>query len=150
MFTMMNNARLGVGVQDLAVAERAYQQAAAYARDRRQGRAPGAQVGVISPISEHPAARRMLLTQRAGIKAVRSLAYLLAESMDLAHHRPDAGVRAARGELVGLLTPVTNGWGTDLGVELTSLALRVHACAGYIGETGVAQHFRDVRITPIY
>ena len=92
----------------------------------------------------------MLLTQRAGIKAVRSLAYLLAESMDLAHHRPDAGVRAARGELVGLLTPVTNGWGTDLGVELTSLALRVHACAGYIGETGVAQHFRDVRITPIY
>ena len=92
----------------------------------------------------------MLLTQKASIEAVRSLAYLLAESMDLAHHHPDGAVRETRRELVELLTPVTKAWGTDLGVELTSLALQVHGGAGYIEETGVAQHVRDARIAPIY
>jgi alkylation response protein AidB-like acyl-CoA dehydrogenase len=150
MFTMMNNARLCVGVQGLAVAERAYQQAVVYARERRQGRAPGAPAGTTSAIVDHPDVRRMLVTQKASIEAVRSLAYLLAESMDLATHHPDAAVRERRQELVELLTPVTKGWGTDLGVELTSLALQVHGGAGYIEETGVAQHVRDVRITPIY
>jgi hypothetical protein len=150
MFTMMNNARLLVGVQGLALAERAYQQSVAYARERRQGRAPGASAGTSSPIIDHPDVRRMLMTQKASIEAVRSLAYLLAESMDLAHQDPDPDVRGARGELVELLTPLTKSWGTDLGVELTSLALQVHGGAGFIEETGVAQHARDVRITPIY
>jgi alkylation response protein AidB-like acyl-CoA dehydrogenase len=150
MFTMMNNARLCVGVQGLAIAERAYQQAVAYARERHQGRAPGAAAGTSSAIIDHPDVRRMLMTQRASIEALRSLAYLLAESMDLAAHHPDANVRDRRRELVELLTPVTKGWGTDLGVELTSLALQVHGGAGYIEETGVAQHVRDARITPIY
>jgi alkylation response protein AidB-like acyl-CoA dehydrogenase len=150
MFTMMNNARLCVGIQGLAIAERAYQQAVAYARERHQGRAPGAPAGTSSPIIEHPDVRRMLLTQKASIEAVRSLAYLLAESMDLAAHHPDAAVREARRERVELLTPLTKSWGTDLGVELSSLALQVHGGAGYIEETGAAQHVRDVRITPIY
>ena len=150
MFTMMNNARLCVGVQGLAVAERAYQQAVGYARQRHQGRAPGTPAGTGSPIIDHPDVRRMLLTQKASIEAVRSLAYLLAESMDLADHHPDGAVREARQQLVELLTPVTKAWGTDLGVELTSLALQVHGGAGYIEETGVAQHVRDARIAPIY
>ena len=150
MFTMMNNARLLVGVQGLALAERAYQQSVAYARERAQGRAPGATAGTSSPIIDHPDVRRMLMTQKASIEAIRALAYLLAESMDLAHHDPDPDVRETRGELVELLTPLTKSWGTDLGVELTSLALQVHGGAGFIEETGVAQHARDVRITPIY
>jgi alkylation response protein AidB-like acyl-CoA dehydrogenase len=150
MFTMMNNARLCVGVQGLAVAERAYQQAVRYAKDRHQGRAPGAAAGTSSAIIEHPDVRRMLLTQKASIEAVRSLAYLLAESMDLAAEHPDAATREARRELVELLTPVTKAWGTDMGVELTSLALQVHGGAGYIEETGAAQYVRDARIAPIY
>jgi alkylation response protein AidB-like acyl-CoA dehydrogenase len=150
MFTMMNNARLTVGVQGLAIAERAYQQAVAYAQERQQGRGPGAAAGVSSPIIDHPDVRRMLLTQKASIEALRSLAYLVAESMDLAIHHPERTVRESRQELVELLIPVTKAWATDLGVELTSLALQVHGGAGYIEETGVAQHFRDARIAPIY
>ncbi len=150
MFTMMNNARLCVGVQGLAVAERAYQQAVGYARERHQGLPLGAAARTSSPIIDHLDVRRMLLTQKASIEAVRSLAYLLAESMDLAAEHPDGAVREARRELVELLTPVTKAWGTDLGVELTSLALQVHGGAGYIEETGAAQHVRDARIAPIY
>ena len=150
MFTMMNNARLCVGVQGLAIAERAYQQAVVYAQERQQGRGPGAPAGTSSPIIDHPDVRRMLMTQKASIEALRSLAYLVAESMDLAVHSPDQAVRDARRELVELLIPVTKAWGTDLGVELTSLALQVHGGAGYIEETGAAQHFRDARIAPIY
>ncbi|HET6953840.1 MAG TPA: acyl-CoA dehydrogenase [Acidimicrobiales bacterium] len=150
MFKMMNNARLSVGVSGLSVAERAYQQAVAYATERRQGRAPGAPAGETSPIVDHPDVRRMLLTMRAHIEALRCLAYLNAESIDLAAHHPDADVRAARQELADLLTPITKGWGTDLGIELTSLAVQVHGGMGYIEETGVAQHYRDVRIAAIY
>jgi 3-(methylthio)propanoyl-CoA dehydrogenase len=150
MFTMMDNARLVVGVQGLAVAERAYQQAVGYAKERQQGRAPGAPAGASSPIIDHPHVRRLLLTQKAFIEALRSLAYLVAESMDLAGHHPERAVRDSRRELVELLTPVTKAWGTDLGVELTSLALQVHGGAGYIEETGAAQHYRDARIAPIY
>jgi alkylation response protein AidB-like acyl-CoA dehydrogenase len=175
MFTMMNSARLGVGVQGLAIAARAYQKAVGYARERRQGRAPGSvpnggpgsvpnggpgsvpnggpgSVPTVMPsaIIDHPDVRRMLMIQKASIEAMRSLAYVVAESIDLAEHHPDPGVRAARGELVELLTPVTKAWETDLCVELTSLALQVHGGAGYVEETGVAQHYRDSRITPIY
>jgi len=150
MFTMMNNARLSVGVEGLAVAERAYQQAVTYAKDRKQGRAPGAAAGEASSIIDHPDVRRMLLTQKASIEALRSLAYYVAESIDRAEHDPDPEVQTARREIVDLLTPVTKGWGTDLGVELTSLALQIHGGAGFIEETGAAQYYRDARILPIY
>ena len=150
MFTMMNNARISVGVEGLAIGQRAYQQAAAFAHQRRQGRAIGAASGEASPIVEHPDVRRMLLTMRAYVEAMRCLLYLNAESVDLARHHPDAGVRQARHELVELLTPVSKAWCTDLGVELSSLAVQVHGGMGYVEETGVAQLFRDSRIAPIY
>jgi 3-(methylthio)propanoyl-CoA dehydrogenase len=150
MFKMMNNARLSVGVSGLALGERAYQQAVAYAEERRQGRAPGAAPGEASAIVDHPDVRRMLLTMRASIEALRCLAYLNAESIDLAADHPDEAVRTARSELADLLTPITKGWGTDLGNELTSLAVQVHGGMGYIEETGVAQHYRDIRIAAIY
>ncbi|MCU1378906.1 MAG: acyl-CoA dehydrogenase [Acidimicrobiales bacterium] len=150
MFTMMNNARVSVGVEGLSLAERAYQQAVEFARERGQGRAPGAPAGVSSPIVEHPDVRRMLLTMRATTEAMRALAYVNAEAIDLARHHPDDEVRARAQERADLLTPVTKGWSTDMGVEVTSLAIQVHGGMGYVEETGVAQHFRDARITPIY
>ena len=150
MFTMMNKARLSVGIQGLAVADRAYQQAVAYARERRQGGVVGRGGDVPAPIIEHADVRRMLLTIKASVEALRALIYFVAESIDLGEHHPDATVRAERRELVELLTPVTKAWGTDLGVELTSLALQVHGGMGYVEETGAAQHFRDARIGPIY
>jgi alkylation response protein AidB-like acyl-CoA dehydrogenase len=150
MFAMMNNARLSVGLEGLALGERSYQQAVAYARERRQGRASGAPAGESALIVDHPDVRRMLLTMRAQIEALRCLAYLNAESIDLSRVHPDPDVRTWRQELADLLTPITKAWGTDLGVELTSLALQVHGGMGYIEETGVAQHYRDARIAPIY
>jgi alkylation response protein AidB-like acyl-CoA dehydrogenase len=150
MFKMMNNARVSVGVSGLALGERAYQDAVAYAHERRQGRAPGAPTGETSPIVDHPDVRRMLLTIRAQVEALRCLTYLNAESIDLAAHHPDEAVRTRRGELADLLTPMTKGWGTDVGVELTSIGVQVHGGMGYIEETGVAQHYRDIRIAPIY
>lgn len=150
MFTMMNNARLGVGLEGLALAERAHQQAAAYARARRQGRAPGADRTQSSLIVEHADVRRMLLTSKATIEAVRALCYLVAEAVDLAREHPDGAVRQAARERIELLTPVAKAWSTDMGVEVTSLAVQVHGGMGYIEETGVAQHYRDARIPPIY
>jgi 3-(methylthio)propanoyl-CoA dehydrogenase len=150
MFAMMNTARLSVGLEGLALGERSYQQAVAYARERRQGREPGAPAGESAPIVDHPDVRRMLLTMRAQIEALRCLAYLNAECIDLSRAHPDPDVRTWRQELADLLTPMTKAWGTDLGVELTSLALQVHGGMGYIEETGVAQHYRDARIAPIY
>ena len=150
MFKMMNNARVSVGVSGLSLGERAYQQAVAYAQERRQGRAPGAPKGESSPIVDHPDVRRMLLTMRAQIEALRCLAYLNAESLDLATNHPDEDTRTRAQERADLLTPITKGWGTDLGVELTSLGVQVHGGMGYIEETGAAQHYRDIRIAPIY
>jgi alkylation response protein AidB-like acyl-CoA dehydrogenase len=148
MFTMMNNARLSVGLEGLAVGDRAYQQATAYAAERVQGRAPGA-TGE-SAIVEHADVRRMLLTMKAHLEALRGIAYLNAEGIDLAKAAPDEAVRAAGQERAEILTPITKGWGTDVGVALTSLAVQVHGGMGYIEETGVAQHYRDIRIAPIY
>ncbi|HMG44853.1 MAG TPA: acyl-CoA dehydrogenase C-terminal domain-containing protein [Acidimicrobiales bacterium] len=150
MFTMMNNARLSVGLQGLALGERAYQSAVAYAHERRQGRAPGAPRGEQSLIVDLPDVRRMLLTMRALNEASRCIAYLNAECLDLALHHPDAAVREQRQELADLLTPITKGWGTDMGVEVTSLAIQVFGGMGYIEETGVSQYYRDARIAPIY
>ncbi len=150
MFTMMNNARLSVGLEGLALAERAFQMALAYAKERQQGRAPGAPAGVQSLIIDHPDVRRMLLTQRASIEALRGIIYLNAAALDRAARSVDALDRTRASELVDLLTPVSKGWGTDLGVELTNLALQVFGGMGYIEETGMAQHVRDARIAPIY
>jgi hypothetical protein len=150
MFTMMNNARLSVGLEGLSLAERALQMAVAHAKDRRQGRAPGAPAGEQSLIVEHPDVRRMLLTMRASIEALRGVIYLNAAAIDRANHGASDADREAGQELADLLTPVSKGWGTDLGVELTSLAIQVFGGMGYIEETGVAQHFRDARIAPIY
>jgi alkylation response protein AidB-like acyl-CoA dehydrogenase len=150
MFTMMNTARLSVGVQGLSTAERAYQDALRYAQERRQGRAVGAPAGESSPIVEHPDVRRMLLTMKAYIEAMRALLYTNAVSIDLARHHHDRAEREARRELTELLTPISKAWCTDLGVELTSMGLQVHGGMGYVEETGVAQYLRDSRIAPIY
>jgi 3-(methylthio)propanoyl-CoA dehydrogenase len=150
MFTMMNNARLSVGLEGLALAERAYQMAVEFAKERRQGRAPGAPAGEQSPIVEHPDVRRMLLTMKAYIETLRGLLYANAEALDWANHGPDEATRTAGQELADLLTPISKAWGTDLGVEVTSLAVQVFGGMGYIEETGVAQHYRDARIAPIY
>ena len=149
MFVMMNSARLGVGVQGLAVAERAYQQSLAYAQDRRQGRAIGAP-GPNSAIIEFPDVRRMLMTQKAFISALRYLMLLDASYVDRSTNDPDPAVRARAEEIVGILTPICKSFGTDLGNELTSLALQIHGGMGFIEETGAAQHVRDVRIAAIY
>jgi 3-(methylthio)propanoyl-CoA dehydrogenase len=153
MFTMMNNARLSVGLEGLAISERAFQQAVSYAHERRQGRAPGAPAGEASAIAEHPDVRRMLMTQRAWIDAMRSLVYTNAAAIDQA-----VGARAAGDadraqfwqERADLLIPLTKGLCTDVGNEVTSLAIQVHGGMGYVEETGVAQHYRDARIAAIY
>jgi 3-(methylsulfanyl)propanoyl-CoA dehydrogenase len=150
MFTMMNTARLSVGLHGLSIAERAYQDALRYAQERRQGRAVGASAGDLSPIVEHPDVRRMLLTMKAYIEAMRALLYTNAVSIDLARQHPDQAEREARRELVDLLTPISKAWSTDLGVELASIGLQVHGGMGYVEETGVAQYLRDSRISPIY
>jgi alkylation response protein AidB-like acyl-CoA dehydrogenase len=150
MFTMMNNARLSVGLEGLALGERAFQDALAYAQERRQGRALGAEKGVQSPIIEHPDVRRMLMTMKAYVEAMRALVYFNAEAIDLARYHPDETMREAKQDLADLLTPISKAWCTDVGVEVTSLAIQVYGGMGYIEETGVAQHFRDARITPIY
>jgi alkylation response protein AidB-like acyl-CoA dehydrogenase len=150
MFVMMNRARLHVGMQGLAVAERAYQLALAYAQERKQGRAVGAPKGTSSPIIEHPDVRRMLMLMRSQIEAMRGLMYLTAEYADLAYHHPDPEGRKRAADRVAILTPVCKQWGTDLGVDLTSLGIQVHGGMGYIEETGAPQCWRDARITPIY
>ena len=150
MFTMMNTARLSVGVQGLSIAERAYQDALRYAQERRQGRAIGAPAGESSPIVQHPDVRRMLLTMKACLEAMRAVLYTNAVSIDLARHHHDRAEREARRELVELLTPISKAWCTDLGVELASIGLQVHGGMGYVEETGVAQYLRDSRISPIY
>ena len=150
MFTMMNNARLSVGLEGLAIGEAAYQQATAYAAERRQGRAVVSGEPGQSPIVEHADVRRMLLTIKAYVQAMRCLVYLNAESLDLADHHPDEAVRTRRQELADLLTPITKAWCTDLGVECASLNVQVHGGMGYIEETGAAQLLRDIRIATIY
>jgi len=150
MFTMMNNARLSVGLQGLALAERAYQQALSYANERIQGTAVGAERGTWSPIIDHADVRRMLMTQRSWIDALRCLVYTNAASIDRADVEAGtpAGERAR--ERAELYIPLSKGLGTDVGCEMTSLAVQIHGGMGFVEETGVAQHFRDVRIAPIY
>ena len=150
MFTMMNNARLSVGLQGLAVGDRAYQDARQYAQERLQGRAIGAEPGEQSPIIDHPDVRRMLLTMKAQLEAMRAVIYRTAQGIDIAHHDADEHKRTIAQERVDLLIPICKGWGTDLGVEITSTAIQMFGGMGYVEETGVAQHYRDARIAPIY
>ncbi|MFP3905836.1 MAG: acyl-CoA dehydrogenase C-terminal domain-containing protein [Acidimicrobiales bacterium] len=150
MFTMMNTARLSVGVEGLSIAERAWQPTLAFAGERVQGRAVGAPRGTSSPIIEHPDVRRMLFTMKAYTDAMRALIYVNAEAMDHAHHESDEADRTAASELVDLLIPLTKAWCTDLGSVVTSLGIQVHGGMGYIEETGMAQHYRDARIAAIY
>jgi acyl-CoA dehydrogenase len=149
MFTMMNNARLAVGLQGVAVAERATQQAFAFARERRQGRAAGAS-GAASPIIAHPDVRRMLLTMRGLTRAARAICYATAVATDRAHRAADAAARQAAHERASLLTPVAKAFSTDVGIEVASLGVQVHGGMGYVEETGAAQHLRDARIAAIY
>ena len=150
MFTMMNNARLSVGLEGLSLAERAYQDALQYSQERRQGRAPGAPAGEMSLIIDLPDVRRMLLTMRSIVDALRAIIYVNAHALDMAAHHPDADIRERNQELVELLIPVSKGFGTDMGIEATSLAIQVYGGMGYIEESGVPQHYRDARITSIY
>jgi alkylation response protein AidB-like acyl-CoA dehydrogenase len=150
MFTMMNNARLSVGIQGLALGERSYQAAVEYARERLQGRAIDAPKGAQSPIIEHPDVRRMLMTMKAYIDAMRALVYVVSEAIDLSQHHIDPDIREAKSDLLDLLVPITKAWCTDMGNEVTSIGIQVHGGMGFIEETGVAQHFRDARITTIY
>jgi len=150
MFVMMNQARLAVGLQGMAAAERSYQQALAYAVERRQGRAPGAPAGQSSPIIDHPDVRRMLLTMKAQIEAMRRLVYWNSAAIDRSLHDPDPETKEEWSEIVALLTPLTKAWCTDTGIDVTSLGIQIHGGVGYIEETGAAQHLRDARITSIY
>jgi 3-(methylsulfanyl)propanoyl-CoA dehydrogenase len=149
MFTMMNNARLGVGLEGVAIAERATQQALAYARERRQGRA-GEADAAMSPIIAHPDVRRMLLTMRSLTRGARALCYMTAVAIDRSHREPDAAARRRAHERASLLTPVAKAFSTDIGIEVASLGVQVHGGMGYIEETGAAQYYRDARIATIY
>lgn len=144
MFTMMNDARQNVGLQGLAISERAYQQARAYAAERVQGTMPsGERVNLFA----HPDVRRMLLLMKSAIAAMRGVMYRASLTVDQASHEPESSSLYAR---VELWTPIVKGWMTELAQEVTSLAIQVHGGMGYIEETGVAQHFRDARILTIY
>ena len=149
MFTMMNNERLAVGLQGVAIAERAYQQALGFARQRVQGRADAGGPEKVA-ILRHPDVRRMLLSMKAQIEAARALAYFTAATMDRALHEPDGEARARQAALADFLTPVVKAWPTDLACEIASTGIQVHGGMGFIEETGAAQHLRDARITPIY
>jgi 3-(methylsulfanyl)propanoyl-CoA dehydrogenase len=150
MFTMMNRARLAVGLQGVGIAERATQQALAYARDRKQGRAAGMKATESAPIIAHPDVRRMLLTMRALTQAARGICYAAAMAIDRSERSADDDARKAAHQQASLLTPVAKAFSTDIANEVASLGVQVHGGMGYIEETGAAQFFRDARIAPIY
>ena len=147
MFTMMNNARLHVGMQGVAVAERATQQAIAYARERRQGSRPGEK---LAAIIEHPDVRRMLLDMMSMTAAARAVCFETARALDLSRYGRDEEERRTNSDLAALLTPVAKAFSTDTGTAVASLGIQVHGGMGYIEETGAAQHLRDARICQIY
>ncbi|MGI9265071.1 MAG: acyl-CoA dehydrogenase [Gammaproteobacteria bacterium] len=148
MFTMMNAARLGTGLQGVAIADRAYQQAVAYAKERVQGSSTSGEGRVT--IINHPDVRRMLMLMRSQTEAMRSVAYITGAFLDRAGHAPEEGDRQLSQQRVDLLTPIAKAWCTEVAQEVTTLGLQVHGGMGYIEDTGSAQHFRDGRITTIY
>jgi len=150
MFTMMNRARLAVGLQGVGIAERATQQAIAYARERRQGRIPGMPATQSAPIIAHPDVKRMLLTMRALTQAARSICYATAIALDRAERGADKAARQAAHARASLLTPLAKAFSTDIGIEVASLGVQIHGGMGFVEETGAAQHYRDARIGAIY
>jgi len=150
MFTMMNFARLEVGIEGVAIAERAYQHALEYAKNRVQGREVGVKSGDRVSIIHHPDVRRMLMSMKAQTEAMRALATLASAHLDKALLHPDKGARANSQALFDLLTPVVKGWCTEQSIEIASLGLQVHGGMGFVEETGAAQYLRDARITTIY
>ena len=153
MFTMMNHARLNVGLEGVAISERAYQQARGYALDRVQGRTLGrdsADTAASAAIIGHPDVRRMLMDMKARIEAMRALAYYTAGQMDRAHGHPDLAQRQLAQSRVDLLIPIVKGWCTESALGITSNGVQIHGGMGFIEETGASQHLRDARITTIY
>jgi acyl-CoA dehydrogenase len=150
MFTMMNSARLSVALQGIAIAERACQDAVAFALERRQGAAPAPNGNGMAPIIEHADVRRMLATMRGLTNAARAIAYDTAAAIDRSHRCQDSAERQAASDRAGLLTPVAKAFATDIAVEVASLGIQVHGGMGFIEETGAAQHLRDARILSIY
>ena len=150
MFIMMNAARFNVGLEGLGDAERAYQRAVAYAKDRVQGTEVGVRGGPKVPIIKHPDVSRMLMSMRARIEAMRALAYVTAAAQDNAHNNPDEAARNQGQAFAELMIPVVKGWSTESAIDIASLGIQVHGGMGFIEETGAAQHLRDARITTIY
>ena len=151
MFVMMNAARFGVGMQGVAIANRAYQRAVAYARERVQGRVAGAAKDApAAGIIGHPDVRRMLMTMRANTEAARALGYVTAAALDRAHRHPDSATRERELAFAELMIPIVKGWSTEMAQRMTSLGVQVHGGMGFIEETGAAQYERDARITTIY
>ncbi|MFD1561200.1 acyl-CoA dehydrogenase [Paraburkholderia silviterrae] len=150
MFVMMNAARFGVGTQGVAIAERAYQQAAAFAKERVQSRPVDGSAKESVTIMHHPDVRRMLATMRSMTEGARALAYVAAGHCDIAHRHPDESVRARHQAIYEFLVPIVKGWSTEMANEVTSLGVQVHGGMGFIEETGAAQHYRDARILAIY
>ena len=149
MFIMMNAARFQVGVQGIAVADRAYQKAVAYARDRVQSRAVEGSSGPV-PIIRHPDVRRLLMSMRAQVEAARAIAYVAAGYNDLAHAHPDEAARKRAKAAYEYLVPIVKGWSTEMSIDVASAGVQVHGGMGFIEETGAAQYYRDARILTIY
>jgi alkylation response protein AidB-like acyl-CoA dehydrogenase len=149
MFIMMNAARFSVGLEGVAIAERAFQRALAYAKERLQGK-DLAQGGATVPIIRHPDVRRMLMLMNSQTEAMRALAYVVAAALDAAARHPDKQTRTLNQAFVDLMIPIVKGWSTETGIEVASLGVQVHGGMGFIEETGAAQHLRDARITTIY
>src|SRR3954465_1154039 len=150
MFTMMNQARLAVGLEGVGIADRAYQQALAFAQERRQGRAVGKTGNGSDPIIVHPDVKRMLMQMRALTAAARTICYATAVALDVSVRATDVKTRSLAAARGALLTPIAKAFSTDIGNEVTSLGVQIHGGMGFIEETGAAQHYRDARITPIY
>jgi hypothetical protein len=149
MFIMMNAARFAVGMQGIAVADRAYQKAVGYARDRVQSRDLGGSPAPVA-IIHHPDVKRLLLTMRACTEGARALAYVAAATSDMAHHSPDPSERKQQQAIYDYLVPVVKGFSTEMSIQVASLGVQVHGGMGFIEETGAAQHYRDARILTIY
>ena len=150
MFIMMNAARFAVGMQGVAVADRAYQKAVAYAKERVQSRPVDGSAKQAVTIAHHPDVRRMLATMRALTEGARALGYVAAAHCDIAHHHADERVRAEHQAIYEYLVPIVKGWSTEMSLDVTSLGVQVHGGMGFIEETGAAQYYRDARILPIY
>ncbi|WP_294770189.1 acyl-CoA dehydrogenase [uncultured Rhodoferax sp.] len=150
MFIMMNAARYGVGVQGIAIAERAYQKAATFSRERVQSRPVDGSTPGSAPIIHHPDVRRMLMTMRAYTEGCRALASVAASAYDAAHHHPDADTRQQNQSFYEFMVPLVKGYSTEMSLEVTSLGVQVHGGMGFIEETGAAQYYRDAKILTIY